>query len=132
MISELLGEIYWVVVEPMYTALAFVYVTLLVVYLIRLAIKFINDGEQPVNYFFTTDTKGIVRKLTLGTNDDTADGVAAAFYGMIGVPAAYAIAILFWPAILAVLLIYGFLTGARGFVRFKKKVEKHIQTQEEE
>jgi hypothetical protein len=132
MISELLGEIYWMVAKPAFIVLGVVCVALLVSYIVRQAIKFVNDEEYEVYYFFTDDNEGLINKLTCGLGKYTYAVVDALWLGAFVVPAIYVICIFLWPATTTVLCIYGLLMGIRGFTRLKKKVEKHIRTQEEE
>lgn len=142
MVWELFLEIYWPIVFVLSAVWAVVYVILLILFFARLAIRYINDDERPVYYFFTGDESGWVHKATLGTNHITCTGEPGAIKhlecygqtdenivlaGMGLVPIIYIVGILLWPATLIILCAGGTLEGTRSVVRFKKKVEMHME-----
>jgi hypothetical protein len=129
MLWKLFSEIYNTVTFSLLTVLAVVYVILFVSYFVRLAIRFVNDGEYDLNYFFTSEDNW-VQKATLGATGVGNDVPLAILFGTLLVPLVYLVLILLWPLILPVLSFYGILVGIRYLLRFKKKVEKYINNSE--
>jgi hypothetical protein len=123
-IYELLLEIYSPVQQTLQMVLFTAAVFSLVAYLTRLSIRYVNDGKYDI-YYFPEDNKffKLVSFNLAGISYDIPGAILAPILCSVG----WYILILIWPIVAVVATIVATLKGIRSCVRFKKKVNKHME-----
>jgi hypothetical protein len=124
--GQILKEIYTMVYAFFMLMFIVTYLTLFISYIVRIAIRYVNDGDYEINYFFTKKNK-LINFLTKSLTKDTDEPVLVILLGMIWIPFVYFILIIAWPITFTVLAIVGLLKGLRYIVRFMKQVRKHME-----
>jgi hypothetical protein len=124
--GQILKEIYFLTFIFFVKIFIIAWVTLFVTYIARLSIRYVNDGDYKVNYFFTKKNK-LINFLTKSLTKDTDDVPGAILLGMILIPLVCFMLIMAWPITFTALVIFVSLKLLRHVVRFQKKVNKHIE-----